>query len=638
MSETGMPLLSGPPVPIENPRSNSNACRKCNKEFNLLFARSRKCQHCGFSYCIACSDFQALMPRLGSETGGAGAAAQSGYDVVNVCAFCIEYLQITAGGKTYLKSLPLAKLRKYASAYNIAIDHAVEKEDVIEAIMNAKGPNGCLRPENERFYRKYSVPDRTAGGAARPRGIFSRPGQPAPASTRASDNLPPRPPPQNTRPEFARPDLEPDQPNPPPPQQQQQQHPQQHSQQQQQHPQQHHSSQQAPHQPPPPPSPPNRPRYDSYNSNTHPHYQPHYHTPPPPPPPPPAPPPPHPEYHWGRPPYAHNSYYSTWGYPPEPDYYNYGAHSTYHHGHAHSHPNYTTFPYPPSGPPPSPPTNSRPAPPPQFHTHPHTTPPSPPPPPPPPPHHPFSQQQQQSQPAPSSPPRPQQAQPAPNSPPRPQAQPAPNNASPRSSTQTSPPPQPARNSPPNLDDLLGMEPTSIRGLSISNLKSILLANHVNVNATMVLEKSDLVSRIMQLVEDEKRERERARMANEEEEDRLMQMIREQKEREERESMETEDSERRKREERAENESMDGTDEELPSTSASPPPASKKLFSERSGLCVICQDEESNIAIVDCGHLAMCRACSDLVMSTTRECPLCRTRIVTEARLLRIFKS
>lgn len=155
---------------------------------------------------------------------------------------------------------------------------------------------------------------------------------------------------------------------------------------------------------------------------------------------------------------------------------------------------------------------------------------------------------------------------------------------------------------------------------------------------MVLEKSDLVSRIMQLVEDEKRERERARMANEEEEDRLMQMIREQKEREQRERMETEDSERRKREERVENESMDGTDEELPSTSASPPPASKKAFSERGGLCVICQDEESNIAIVDCGHLAMCRTCSDLVMSTTRECPLCRTRIVTEARLLRIFKS
>ncbi|KAG1721123.1 uncharacterized protein EDB91DRAFT_1176681 [Suillus paluster] len=28
--------------------------------------------------------------------------------------------------------------------------------------------------------------------------------------------------------------------------------------------------------------------------------------------------------------------------------------------------------------------------------------------------------------------------------------------------------------------------------------------------------------------------------------------------------------------------------------------------ERSGLCMICQDQEANIAIVDCGHLAMCQ--------------------------------
>ncbi|KAG0704888.1 hypothetical protein DFH29DRAFT_321845 [Suillus ampliporus] len=49
------------------------------------------------------------------------------------------------------------------------------------------------------------------------------------------------------------------------------------------------------------------------------------------------------------------------------------------------------------------------------------------------------------------------------------------------------------------------------------------------------------------------------------------------------------------------------------------------------------DQEANIAIVDCGHLSMCRACSELVLASSRECPLCRTRIVTEARLLRIFK-
>ncbi|KAH0826643.1 hypothetical protein J3R83DRAFT_5028 [Lanmaoa asiatica] len=82
----------------------------------------------------------------------------------------------------------------------------------------------------------------------------------------------------------------------------------------------------------------------------------------------------------------------------------------------------------------------------------------------------------------------------------------------------------------------------------------------------------------------------------------------------------------------------------PSTSPSHPATKSRPRShpttsaERSGLCVICQDEEASIAVVDCGHLAMCRACSDLVLASSRECPLCRTRIVTEARLLRIFKT
>ena len=78
--------------------------------------------------------------------------------------------------------------------------------------------------------------------------------------------------------------------------------------------------------------------------------------------------------------------------------------------------------------------------------------------------------------------------------------------------------------------------------------------------------------------------------------------------------------------------------------------------ESTGLCVICQDEAATIAIIDCGyvlmgdwrillfscslfrHLAMCRDCSGLVMKSSRRCPLCRTSIITEARLLRIFKT
>lgn len=98
----GLPLLSGPP-PLPESSSAENACRKCNKEFNVIFTRSRRCNHCGkkgystldlsefqrfalfagYSYCHSCSDYQALMPRSGAETG---------YDAMNVCSFCIEFL------------------------------------------------------------------------------------------------------------------------------------------------------------------------------------------------------------------------------------------------------------------------------------------------------------------------------------------------------------------------------------------------------------------------------------------------------------------------------------------------------------------------------------------------------------------
>ena len=50
-------------------------------------------------------------------------------------------ITVTAAGKNYLKSLPLSKLRKYANAYDVRIDHAIEKEDVIEAVLSARVRN-----------------------------------------------------------------------------------------------------------------------------------------------------------------------------------------------------------------------------------------------------------------------------------------------------------------------------------------------------------------------------------------------------------------------------------------------------------------------------------------------------------------
>ncbi|PPQ82978.1 hypothetical protein CVT26_005541, partial [Gymnopilus dilepis] len=143
MSSSGLPLLSGPPPPTDSTHAEI-ACRKCGKEFNMIFARARKCNHCGYSYCHSCSDYQALMPRQGPEQG---------YDPMHVCAFCIEYLTITAAGRQQLKQMSLAKLKKYIQAYNIKAGRVVEKDDLIDAILSARGPNGCLPPTNENYYR-----------------------------------------------------------------------------------------------------------------------------------------------------------------------------------------------------------------------------------------------------------------------------------------------------------------------------------------------------------------------------------------------------------------------------------------------------------------------------------------------------
>ncbi|KAH9855317.1 hypothetical protein C2E23DRAFT_952114 [Lenzites betulinus] len=497
----GIPLLSGPAPEYT---ANEPACRKCNKEFNILFARSRKCNHCGYAYCHSCSDFQALMPRRGSE---------SGYDPAPVCAFCIELLQITACGKGQLKQLPMAKLKRYAKAYNIDVAGVIEKDEFIERLVAARAPNGCLPWVYESHYRKNGVPNRSG---TRPRGLFSRAmdamsGIPA----ESTSSRPQQPPPQHSQypsyqprqrttsgpSQFPRPDVS--------SRAQQQQHP-------------------------------------------------------------------HPQHHQ-----AHHQQ------APHPD-----AHRQQQRRYA-----------PPPGPPPhaSRPTNLNVPPP----------------------------------------------------------------ARPRSASATSPStprarsPAPAPVVAPSMDALLAMSAEELARLSIGVLKEVLFKHHVN--AGLVVEKGDLVARVRTLVEDERRERERH--AQEAEEERLyeeeMRRLRE----------EEASAERQRAAERAagaagaESSGEQSGSQPIPAAQgqagadavpvstppkgpSSPPtgahltPNAQAMASrlERTGLCVICQDEEANIAIVDCGHLALCRDCSDLIMKSTRECPLCRTRIVTESRLLRIFKT
>lgn len=434
----------------------------------MLFNRQKQCNHCGYLYCSTCTDYNALMPR------------EHGYDTKPVCSFCIELLTITAAGKGALKSFQMAKLKKYLAAYNIRTDRVVEKDDLVNAILEARSPNGCLRREYEDYYRRHSVPDRTSG--ARPRGVFSRPtnAPPPPVDSRRT--------PVNNRTTFARPDLEPD--------------------------------------------------------------PPHYAS--------------------------------------------------------------------PSGPPP----NSRPAP---RQSHPPHTPPS------------SSQANSGQRPSSGS----QNASPRPPPPP-PQARPSP------------PPP------PPTMEQLMEMTAEQVSSLSVSALKAVMFANHVNTGVG-VLEKSELVNKVQSLIDDERRDRARREAE-------------EQCERQREEARRTAHAEELRREQeemdrvlaeslREHNESQRNTPQEErredhseartatpppsspePAASPSPPPkmtpAAQSMATqlERTGLCVICQDDEANIAIVDCGHLCLCRGCSNIVMGATRECPLCRTRIVTESRLLRIFRT
>ena len=193
-------------------------------------------------------------------------------------------------------------------------------------------------------------------------------------------------------------------------------------------------------------------------------------------------------------------------------------------------------------------------------------------------------------------------------------------------------------------------------MSIHNLKGILDANHVNTR--LVLEKSELVDKVWNLVEVEKRDRERERLIHEQEE---QEAVRRQEERLEtirrqqmdRVSAASPSSNRPNGGASADEEKGREKENEEKAKSASPKPLG--TFSlDRDGLCVVCQDEEANVAIVDCGyvrstraicvllvprrHLALCMGCSDIIMNSTKECPLCRTRIVTEQRLLRIFKT
>ena len=173
-----------------------------------------------------------------------------------------------------------------------------------------------------------------------------------------------------------------------------------------------------------------------------------------------------------------------------------------------------------------------------------------------------------------------------------------------------------------------MSTDSIGSLSISALKSILFTNHVTTG--QILEKSDLVKKVLVLVDNEKAERVRQRQMQEREEMEELQRAMEtmqgtnhfglDMEDQEADWQQDEDEDQQANESRPdidvpihrndeESRNNEGGRNETShsrssSTPAASPPIPKVTGSslERQGMCVICQDEDANIAIIDCGYV------------------------------------
>ncbi|KAG8829080.1 hypothetical protein FRC17_007157 [Serendipita sp. 399] len=396
--------------------------------------------------------------------------------------------------------MPVAKLRMYLDAYGIKPRSVLEKDDLIEAIIDARSLNGGLSSENERFYRRQTVARRPPMDT-RHRGMFSggssRPSGPAP---------PPRP--RSTDPRVQS-NVRTSRPTSPPPM---------------------------------PNLGPNRTsdpylQHNQYMRPTSPRQErptPAWSSPASPPPPPPRNPP--------------NQYAGSQFPQPAPR---------------------------PTSPPPQPRWQTRPTSPPPAERMQDTL-------------QPPNSGRSRSRSVPSA-----DGQSSPSQYRYPEPPPPPSSPRPRGPTQV-----------PLLATILGLSREDVNEYSVSTLKGILQANHVN--ARLILEKSELVDKVMGLIETERRERAREQAIHEAEE-----RARQEYQRQRMVQVQTEAG------------INATTGQGQPQRTRSPPPAPPMNpvpspistgFIERDGLCVICQDEEANIAIVDCGHMNF----SDT--SETGDCP------------------
>ncbi|WVO16957.1 hypothetical protein L204_104643 [Cryptococcus depauperatus] len=248
-------------------------------------------------------------------------------------------------------------------------------------------------------------------------------------------------------------------------------------------------------------------------------------------------------------------------------------------------------------------------------------------------------------------------QPIPQSAPQSQSQQRPSHTPQQARPSHFPAPTPATaptHSPPvpTILSLVALPDSYLPSLNIGTLKAILYENHVRVDFKQVLEKKELIARVKELVDDERKRLERQRIAEQRlEEDTLSQPqlsnnanladnLSNTIEHENRTGLEPDNNdvnnlaEKQAQDTSQEIEAFDNDKAKVNSTNKIPTGPMPEI--ER-GLCVVCQDEEATLANVDCGHLCMCAHCSDLIMATSQECPLCRTRIVTKQRLIRIYR-
>ncbi|ORZ10243.1 hypothetical protein BCR42DRAFT_114938 [Absidia repens] len=150
------------------------------------------------------------------------------------------------------------------------------------------------------------------------------------------------------------------------------------------------------------------------------------------------------------------------------------------------------------------------------------------------------------------------------------------------SATASPPPSSTPSPPGNTVTLKEMLALSIdpATMSVRTLKHILRTNHVEQN--FALEKKELVTRVQQLIEDEKKlQKERHHVDND-------------------------------------TSSGNGGDD-----------------IHEDMVCRICYDSVQNCVFLNCGHMATCIDCGLKLVESKNECPICRDSIV---RVVRVFRS